>query len=191
MSRVTEIVDVGGVRVTLVDTAGLREVSDVAEAEGVERARQSAGVADLVLRVDDRSRPRAAMAQTSSHHRRELCIANKADLPAAWHDAQAIEVSATTGAGLEAVRHAIAASLDVDLPRDRPSITNVRHIALVQRASTALTRARDAVVADESLPEEFVLADVAEARAALEEISGRRTSEDLLGHIFARFCVGK
>jgi tRNA modification GTPase len=189
---VTEAVDIEGLRVTLVDTAGLREVSDVVEAAGVERARQSASVADLVLRVEDRSRSRAAAEATrSGHQEKELCIANKADLTAAWRDDAAIDVSAATGQGLGALRRAIVAALDVDLQRDRPAITNVRHVALVGRAHAALTRARAAVSADASLPEEFVLADLAEARAALEEISGRRASEDVLAHIFARFCVGK
>jgi tRNA modification GTPase len=101
-------------------------------------------------------------------------------------------VSATTGAGLEELRHRIAAAIDVDPLRDRPAMTNVRHIALVDRAQGALLRARDAARAEGgSLSEEFVLADLAEARAAFEEISGRRAPEDLLEHIFARFCVGK
>ena len=84
------------------------------------------------------------------------------------------------------------ASLDVDLLADRPSITNVRHIALVQRAHDALTRARSAALSDGgTLPEEFVLADLQEARVALEQVNGQRTSDDVLAHIFSRFCVGK
>ena len=71
-------------------------------------------------------------------------------------------------------------------------MTNVRHIALVERAQAALTRARDAATADGgSMPEEFVLADLTEARAAFEEISGRRAPDDLLEHIFSKFCIGK
>jgi tRNA modification GTPase len=62
----------------------------------------------------------------------------------------------------------------------------------VQRAHAALGRAREAAAAEGgALPEEFVLADLQEARAALEEVIGRRTSEDVLAHIFSRFCVGK
>ncbi|HJZ77224.1 MAG TPA: tRNA uridine-5-carboxymethylaminomethyl(34) synthesis GTPase MnmE [Vicinamibacterales bacterium] len=189
---VSELVDLQGLRVTLVDTAGLRAVRDVVEAEGVARARQSAGVADLVLRVEDLSQPRAdSMDLPSSSVGKVLCVANKADLPAAWRAPGVVEVSAATGAGLDALRNGIAAALDADLQRDRPSITNVRHVALVERAHAALLRARTAVSANASLSEEFVLADLADARAALEEISGRRTSDDLLTHIFARFCVGK
>jgi tRNA modification GTPase len=190
---VTEVVDIEGVRVTLVDTAGLRDAADRVEAEGVERARQSAAVADVVLQVDDQSaaRPASNVDEQRSPHRKVIYVANKADLPAAWTDARAIAVSATTGAGLDVLRRAIAAALDCDVQRDRPAITNMRHVALVDRAHRALTRARNAVSADASLSEEFVLADLADARTALEEISGRRATDDLLAHIFARFCVGK
>jgi tRNA modification GTPase len=190
---VTEVVDIEGVRVTLVDTAGLRDAADRVEAQGVERARQSAAVADVVLRVDDQSSGKGAniTREKSTPHGKVIYVANKADLAAAWTDARAIAVSATTGAGLDVLRRAIAAALDVDLSRDRPAITNIRHVALVDRTHRALTRARDAVSADASLSEEFVLADLADARTALEEISGRRATDDLLAHIFARFCVGK
>ena len=205
---VTEVVDLRGLRVTLVDTAGLREARDLVESEGVARSRQAVEVADLVLTVEDRSRPRAAAGPLLSFRpdgpdlpgasatrdaiRKVLCVANKNDLPPAWHDEGAVAVSATTGAGIEELRLRIAAALDDGTARDRPSLTNVRHIALVERAQEALLCARNAAcAAGGSMSEEFVLADLAEARAALEEISGRRASEDLLAHIFQNFCVGK
>ena len=73
-----------------------------------------------------------------------------------------------------------------------PALTNVRHVALVGRAHEALVRAREAVVAGEgALSEEFVLADLQDARAAFEEVTGRRAAEDVLAHIFSRFCIGK
>jgi tRNA modification GTPase len=82
--------------------------------------------------------------------------------------------------------------LDIDVQRDRPAITNLRHLTLVDRADAALARAQAAVAAHAgSLSEEFVLADLQDARAALEEISGRRTDDDVLAHVFSRFCVGK
>ena len=198
---VTETIDLDGLRVTLVDTAGLRDPTDCIEAEGVARSRQAFAVADLVLRVEDRSRLRrdrddgsdTALASLQQlPFGKVLCNANKSDLPPAWRDDDSVEVSAATGAGLDLLQRRIAEALDVDLLRDRPSITNVRHIALVGRADEALKRARDAArAAAGSLPEEFVLADLADARAALEEISGRRATEDLLAHIFSRFCIGK
>jgi tRNA modification GTPase len=103
-----------------------------------------------------------------------------------------VEVCATSGSGIDQLRRRIVRALDVDLLADRPEITNVRHIALVERADRALQRARLAALADgQAMPEEFVLADLQEARAAFEEITGRRTPDDLLAHIFARFCIGK
>ena len=186
---VTEVVDIGGLRVTLVDTAGLRDTSDPVELEGMSRARQALAVADLVLRVEDRSRPRTPQ---DLRHCKVLCMANKTDLPAAWHDDDTVGVSTVDGAGLEELRRRIAAALDVDPLRDRPAMTNVRHIALVDRAHQALTRARAAALAEGgSLSEEFVLADLTEARAAFEEVSGRRAPDDLLEHIFSKFCIGK
>ena len=121
-----------------------------------------------------------------------LIVANKADLPAAWDAQDTIVVSARTGAGLDDLRRCIVEALDVDLLRDRPAITNVRHIALVERAQGALSRARAAALADGgAMSEEFVLADLSDARAALEEISGRRAPGDVLEHIFSKFCIGK
>jgi tRNA modification GTPase len=103
-----------------------------------------------------------------------------------------LPVSARTGAGLARLREELVAALDVEPARDQPAITNMRHVALVQKAHDAIRRARDAIVErGNALSEEFVLADLQTGRAALEEISGRRAPEDLLAHIFARFCVGK
>jgi len=189
---VTEVVDIEGLRVTLVDTAGLRDTDDPVEIEGVLRAQQSAAVSDLILLVVDGSQSRRDrnISQTTEYKR--LTVSNKSDLPAAYQDHEAVSVSATTGAGLDELRRRIVEALDVDLLRDRPAMTNVRHIALVDGAHHALARARVAALAEGgSLSEEFVLADLSEARAAFEEISGRRAPEDLLEHIFSRFCIGK
>jgi tRNA modification GTPase len=186
---VTETVDLHGLRVTLVDTAGIRESVDPIEREGVSRAQRAIAVADLILRIEDRSRPRSHRQDASE---KVLCVANKSDLSAAWHDEEAVCVSATTGAGLDDLRARIAAALDVDTLGDRPAMTNIRHMALAERARAALTRARDAARGDGgSLSEEFVLADLTDARSAFEEIAGRRASDELLEHIFSRFCIGK
>ncbi|MGH9143382.1 MAG: tRNA uridine-5-carboxymethylaminomethyl(34) synthesis GTPase MnmE [Vicinamibacterales bacterium] len=186
---VTEVVDIEGLRVTLVDTAGLRESTDPVEAEGIARARQSIAVADLVLLVEDQSLPRSGRPLSTS---KVLCVANKIDLPPTWYDDAAVQVSATTGDGIAELRRRIVVALDVELSSDRPAITNVRHIALVRRAHRALMRARAAALPEGgSLSEEFVLADLADARGAFEEVNGRRAPEQLLAHIFSRFCIGK
>lgn len=195
---VTELVDVCGIPITLIDTAGLRDAAaDPIEAEGMARARAANEVASATIVVLDRSRPlddndRALLAQVA--RRPHVVVANKIDLSPAWNAAAeaagAIEVCAARGDGIDTLRRAIAAALGDGEPlRDVPAMTNMRHAGLVRRATAALERA--AQVAERGIPEEFVLADVNEARLALEEITGARTAEDVLGAIFTKFCIGK
>lgn len=194
----TERADIRGISVSLVDTAGIRESTDLVEREGVSRARQAAEVADLALIVLDRSRPLGdqdrALLDTPARGR--LVVVNKIDLAAAWPaqatTADAIEVSVKTGAGMDRLVDGMAAVLGAsESLRDQPGVSNVRHIALLQAADAALSRGADALSASQSVSEEFVLADLQEASAALQEITGQRTTDDLLAHIFARFCIGK
>jgi tRNA modification GTPase len=192
---VTEVVDLDGLRVTLVDTAGLRQTTDCIEAEGVERARQAQRVSDLTLVVLDGALPLddadlEILTQVSDC--KTLTVSNKADLEPAWTDPALLRVSARTLEGIPQLRQAIVAALDIEPLRDTPEITNVRHITLVQQAQEALLRARVAASVDTGpLSEEFVLADLQEARAALEEIAGRRAGDEVLSQIFSRFCIGK
>lgn len=192
---ITETVDIHGVRVTLVDTAGLRSSPDPIEVEGVSRSRGAADVADLILDVADLSQTLGdqqsdIFIEVSDDKR--LIVATKADLPARWSRPGVIEVSSLTGIGLDRLRQRIVDSLDTELQAERPAITNVRHIVLMQRAAAALSRAAAAADQDgRAMPEEFVLADLQDARASLEEITGRRTPDDVLAHIFSKFCIGK
>ena len=191
---VTEIVDLDGLRVTLVDTAGLREARDIVEAEGIERARQAQIVSNLTLVLLDGSvaLDNDDIKSMQMIDSKSLIVVNKADLQHAWQDQNVLRVSAATLEGIQELRERLVAALDVDSLSDGPEITNIRHIALVQQAHEALGRGREAALAQGgSLSEEFVLSDLQTARAALEEISGRRTSDDVLSHIFSRFCIGK
>jgi tRNA modification GTPase len=193
----TERADIGGLSLALIDTAGIRETGDVVEREGVARARDTMGVADLSIVVLDRSRPlstddRDLLGAIGS--RPCVIVLNKCDLPAApgeGHDlAEAISISAKTNAGLDELIEAIAARLTSSEPnRDHPQITNVRHTVLLERARESLLRASAALASEVS--EEFPLLDLQEASGALQEITGQRTSDDLLRHIFERFCIGK
>lgn len=199
---VSDVIDLDGLRVTLVDTAGVRETRDAIEAEGVSRSRQALRVADLVLVVVDRSEALDEIDAgiiTEAKGRPTLVVANKSDKAPAWSveslaavGVPVAVVSAETGEGIDAMRLRLPAALHLGPEQDRPEMTNVRHIALVQRADEALLRARAAALENgATLPEEFVLADLQDARAALEEISGRRVTDDLLSHIFSKFCIGK
>ena len=199
---VTERVDIGGFPLTLVDTAGLRcNAVDAVEVEGIARAHAVHRVAGLTLVVLDRSRvltsdDEEVLAATAGSPR--VLVGSKHDLPAMWTDeavagGKIVDVSAATGHGLETLREEIVAGLSAEpssgAERDSPSITNVRHVELLTRARAALERAAQAAAA--GTPEEFVVADVNEARALLEEVTGRRTADDILRTIFETFCIGK
>ena len=217
-----ETIDFEGVRLGLVDTAGIRHTEDEVEREGVARARSAGSVADLVLLVLDRSRPLAdedvALMRDTAGARR-LVVVNKADLPAAWRLEDAfsaqgsVEVSLKTGENMDALRQAMREALGTgDVPgsrvesgrpraavpsatellRDAPIVSNLRHAALLEEARGSLDRAiANLRAAGEQASEELVIADLADARRAFEDVTGRRTSEDVLRHIFATFCIGK
>jgi tRNA modification GTPase len=192
---VSERVDIDGLAVTLVDTAGWRETHDVVEREGVARSKQARDVADLLLVVLDRSEPihcedEELLAQTTGRPR--IVVVNKSDLPASAPPSrvEGLEVSAKTGAGVDDLRRAIVRELTGrESLRDAAAISNTRHITLLEQARVNLIAASASAVA--AAPEEFILADLQAARARLDEVVGARTSDDLLQHIFERFCIGK
>ncbi len=194
---VTERADIKGMSIALIDTAGIRDTGDEVEREGVARARSVVDVAALLIVVLDRSRPPTReddeiLAATAS--RRRVVVLNKSDLPARVERLKdALEVSTKTGHGLDALAEQIVAALGSgDDTRDQPRVTNIRHIALLEHARDALSRARRALQeASHVVPEEFILADLQDAAQHLQEITGKRTTDDLLRHIFERFCIGK
>jgi tRNA modification GTPase len=191
---VTETCDIGGVRMTLVDTAGVRETNDRVELEGVSRGARARESADLVVVVLDGAealtREDAGLLNERANGLR-VVVANKADQPAAWRRDEAVSVSATRGDGLDALRQAMIDALGGGEPvRDSAAISNVRHATLLERARRHLAQARDAAV-EAATPEEFLLADLHAARASLSEVVGAHTSEEVLQHIFERFCIGK
>jgi len=195
---VTELIEIEGMAVTLVDTAGLHGApSDVVEQEGIARARAAEEVADLAVVLIDRSRPlneddHALVEATTGRPR--LVVASKSDLPPSWTpgdlDAPALPVSATTGEGVDRLRCAIATALSgSERLHDTPAVTNARHVDLLAKAGAVLHRA--AAAAGDRTSEEFVAADLAEARAILEEVTGIRTADAVLDEIFSKFCIGK
>jgi tRNA modification GTPase len=200
---VSERVDLRGLSLILVDTAGVHETEDPVEHEGVQRARGAVEVAQLLVLVLDRSRPRAASDEallTATAGQPRVLVVNKIDAAACWranevgHSADlVIETSVREHIGLERVADAIATVLaGPDARRDPPAISNLRQIELLRQADAALARAEQALATShQSLPEEFLLSDLQEAAAFLQETTGKRTSDDRLRHIFERFCVGK
>ena len=202
----TETLDLDGIPITLVDTAGIRHPHDAVESEGVSRARGALGVARLVVLLLDRSRALDSedtqlLEETQDIDR--VIVINKTDLPASWTrldltdadrpavgGSRVVSLSLVDDPDLTDLRRALAdALLGGEQLRDPPAVSNLRHIELLGRAENALGRAADAAGA--AAPEELVLVDLQEARSALEEITGTRTPEDVLDRIFERFCIGK
>jgi tRNA modification GTPase len=193
-----ETIDIDGVPMTIVDTAGVRaDATDAVEAEGISRAVAARETAAAILLVLDQSVPLTAddrLLIDATTNATRIVAANKADLAPAWIPEEvslhAHSVSARTGQGIDGLRTALVdARLGEEPLRDAPAITNVRHAALLADAMRALERARDA--AEEGTPEEFVLSDIHAARQAIEEVTGARTPDDVLQAIFERFCIGK
>jgi tRNA modification GTPase len=191
---VTETIDIEGLAIRLTDTAGLRDARDDAEREGVSRSLRARDVADVVLVVVDRSERLSGEdleLLNATAQRSRVIVANKCDRPSACDVRDAIQVSATTGEGLADVRRAVARSLTgTESLHDGAAISNVRHVALLDQARTHLAHAHDAL-RTAAVPEEFVLADLHAARSCFDEVVGARSSDEVLHHIFERFCIGK
>jgi tRNA modification GTPase len=170
----------GGVPVTLVDTAGLRDSTDAIEAEGVRRARARAAEADLVLVVTEPLSP-----WTPSSSDDQLHVVNKLDLGGAA-SAGAIGVSALTGEGLDTLRAQLGSvAQSLTGTTGPPPLTQARHRAALQEAAARLADAR---ITD--LPE-LRAEDLRLALRALGRITGSVGVEDILDTLFARFCIGK
>ncbi|HEY2132576.1 MAG TPA: tRNA uridine-5-carboxymethylaminomethyl(34) synthesis GTPase MnmE [Acetobacteraceae bacterium] len=176
-------VEFGGAPVTLLDTAGLRETEDAVEAEGVRRARARAAAADLVIGVRDASADAGGWDEPAGGH--ALRVVNKVDLGVAVPDG-CIGVSALTGAGMAALREALAGEARaLTQAEGPPALTRARHRAALLEAAARLESAMEA-----GLPE-LRSEDVRLALRALGRITGTVGVEDILDSVFRQFCIGK
>lgn len=188
---VRETIEIGGLPVTIADTAGLRDSGDVVENIGVARAREAAQQADLVLYLVDAARGRDAEDEAELRGLpRTLVVATKNDLAAGQVEAD-LSISATTGEGVERllarldsiVRERFAA------PESSPTIVNERQRAAVAEADAALEAALESLRGDAA--EQYVVVDLRRAANALASLTGAITTDDVLREIFAKFCIGK
>jgi tRNA modification GTPase len=199
---VSEAIEVAGVRVTLVDTAGLREGSDEAESEGVARARTALEESAVVLWVVDTSTPldaedRRVAARLAG--RRAILALNKCDLPGVVEVREleemlggrpfvVVETAATRGDGVTELRSALGRLL-AGPGGFAGAVSNPRHAEALERARGALGRAHAAAV--DGAPGEIVSLELHESLLAVGEVTGATVDEDLLERIFSRFCIGK
>ena len=200
---VEESLNLRGIPLVLVDTAGIRETSDVVESIGVERSQGALSQADLVLFVVDLAEPRHADEQRLAAQlaqRPVVVVENKVDLVDPQREAEVAallparphhRISALTGAGipaLEAQLWAMVVGGDV-APNEAVRLTNPRHTQAIRAALGHVKAAIRAV--EQGLPADFATIDLHAAVAELGEITGERASEQLLDAIFSRFCIGK
>ena len=197
-----ETLDLGGLAVTLVDTAGLHEPRDAADAEAVRRARGALEAADLRLILLDWSRPMLAgeLALLSGlDAARALVALTKVDLPCGLDMDRvlslrrrfaALEVSARTGEGVDGLRRRLSeAAGGAAGAGETAFVTNLRHFDLLTKAAAALARVEGA--ARDRLSEEYLLVDLKEALDRLGEITGEVGVEGIYERIFRNFCIGK
>ena len=206
---VTETVAIGGIPVHLVDTAGIRQAQNEAEAEaiGIRKSWEALADADLVLVVTDASQPlnredHELIERVSG--RTAIVVGNKADLvdrrPSTVDrqdhpitrspDHPMLPTSALTGAGIPQLRQAILDHVSGGSPQQETAfLTNLRQQKLVEDSLTALAAATRAV--ESNTPHEMLLLDLYGALRPLDEITGATTTDDILNLIFSTFCIGK
>ena len=197
---IEESMDLEGLTVHVVDTAGIRDTEDLIEREGVNRSRSEQEGADLLLVVVDGSLPLTDDDRALLHRAgrgRHVVAINKHDLPmhqdarSLCSETSAAAVSARTGEGIDRLRDAIRSQLvcgggDAS---EGVMVTNVRHQAALSRASESLGQAAASI--EEGQAAELVAVDIRAAADALGEITGAITTDEILERIFSEFCIGK
>jgi tRNA modification GTPase len=200
---VSESSSIGGIPVHLQDTAGIRHSEDPVEKLGIDRSVEAIGDADAVVLVADRAR---APSEEDRRMRERLLgvrgavALNKSDLPGAWKAEDAVEfargwpvfeVSALRGAGIGELRAWIVEEMTggVPLGREGVLVTRLRQRRQLEEAAERLGAAAESLAG--GMSEEFALYDLRRGLESLGMLTGEVHTEDLLGEIFSRFCIGK
>ncbi|GMQ76934.1 MAG: tRNA uridine-5-carboxymethylaminomethyl(34) synthesis GTPase MnmE [Gammaproteobacteria bacterium] len=196
---IREHIQLDGLPLHVIDTAGIRAPGDAVEEHGVERAWGAIESADaLLLVIDDRTGMAAAdreiLARTPADVSR-IVVSNKIDLtgadPGAVRKDEEVHVrlSATTGAGIEALESALKECVGYELAEEGSFMARRRHLDALERTAAAVDAAREVLRTRRA--GELAAEELRQAQRALGEITGEVTSDDILGEIFSRFCIGK
>jgi tRNA modification GTPase len=202
---IEECLNIGGLPLKIMDTAGIRNSSDVAEKEGVARSLRSIETADLVIAIFDRSERLTVEDFEVIEKIKEkngIIVLNKCDLPPVFaEDAissrlapfalHVLSISATRGDGLQELKEAIFNSCLKDWKEEREGvvITNLRHKRAIEDAQKSLDNAVNALEGNQ--PIEIIAIELRDSLDRLGEIVGAVTTEDILNRIFDDFCIGK
>ena len=197
--RVKESITVDGVPMHIIDTAGLRETSDIVEAKGIERSWDAIRLADMVIFLTD-AQAGNQEDELKAQILRELppkCpvleVVNKADLlpdPPKLPSDQALLISAKTGAGIDQLKRKILEVVGWDGPQEGTILARRRHLDCIERAAEHIEKSEQfAANGNNSL--ELFAEELSLAQKHLGEITGKLLPDDLLGKIFSQFCIGK
>jgi tRNA modification GTPase len=189
---IEEMINLRGLLVRLLDTAGLRSSVDEVEREGIARTEKSLQTADLRLHIADGNAPRPPDFEDRSGNGAEIVIVNKSDLPEneAWEKVEGLRISCLTGAGLPELEKEILTRITSQNLRSESVLAiNARHRDCLGRALQSCERARHAL--DQKMTPEYVAVDLKDALHALGEIIGTIDVEQILDSVFSQFCIGK
>lgn len=197
---VEDTIEINGILFRFIDTAGLRETSDIVENIGIQRAEKKIKDASLLLWIIDPSADlnsqieRLANARkTLTEEQRMIVIVNKKDVASInlnlLEDYDVIEISAKTGEGIDTLEHRLIATYETETEKHDIIITNARHYQALIKASETLERVLEGL--NIGLPGDLISQDIRECMHYLGEITGQISTDDLLGNIFANFCIGK
>jgi tRNA modification GTPase len=198
---IEEIINIDGLPVRIIDSAGIRDSRDEIEQEGIRRSLEKLALADLVLFMVDGS---AAMDQQDRDllraiaDKRFITVVNKTDLPRVLNETElpagagSICISSKSGSGIDQLRSAIFHSFVSDrvlTSRDHVAITSIRHRDILIRALDGLDCFRSQLAGGAS--GELLAVDLRDCLAAIGEITGETTPDTILDMIFSSFCIGK
>ena len=188
---IEETLTLDGITFRFIDTAGLRHSDDTVEALGIERTRKAVADAHLVLFVHDATTPWQDPDLELSD-KKLIVVLNKCDLP---HSPFSIlhspfSISTKTGQGLPELRSAMLDAVRADLPHESDVLlSNARHCQALQRVCLALDHVSRGL--DDGTPADLLAVDLRDALYHLGTVTGEVTSDEILGNIFGRFCIGK
>lgn len=191
---VEEVLNLDGIPVRLIDTAGVRVTDDAIEQQGVDRTRAQVETADLILEVVDGSQANnLKLSEDEIGGRHHILVINKSDLERHpdWEACGGVQVSCVQEGGLEELVRSIAHELSMGAGEwgGHAVAINARHQECLRRGRKSIQAAQQTLLNGEGA--EFISMDLREAMDAIGEIAGRIDTEELLGEIFSSFCIGK
>lgn len=194
--KVTQIIHIEGVPITIIDTAGLRDTSDLIESIGISRSWNEIKKADVILHLMDATKPTSHLDDkidsTRSRQSIVLSVMNKIDLldKTATLPKEAIGISARTGLGLNHLKKKLLEIAGWNPGQESPWLARQRHVDALEQARMHLSLAHEHAAESDRVLDLFA-EELRLAHDALGNITGRMTPDDLLGEIFSRFCIGK